>query len=184
MALIKCPACQHDVSDEAVSCPACGHPLKAPPLPPPVARRAQPVKKQSTWWIGCIIAGGIGLLAIPVIGMLAAIAIPSFVKARSVTQEKLCVNNIRMIEHAKDALAVERDAKTGDVLPLADIKAHLGQSQPEGRVMSCPRDPQKSFETSYVPGAVGEDAVCLHHRSGSTAHSHSRAPPSAREPRR
>lgn len=28
MALIPCPACQHQVSTEAVSCPQCGHPLK------------------------------------------------------------------------------------------------------------------------------------------------------------
>jgi len=29
MALIKCPACGHEISDEAVSCPNCGHPLKS-----------------------------------------------------------------------------------------------------------------------------------------------------------
>src|SRR5437879_6487658 len=29
MALIECPACVHDVSDQAVSCPNCGHPIKA-----------------------------------------------------------------------------------------------------------------------------------------------------------
>ena len=27
MPLIKCPACQHDISDQAQSCPNCGHPL-------------------------------------------------------------------------------------------------------------------------------------------------------------
>jgi zinc-ribbon domain len=27
MALIKCPECQHQVSDKAVSCPSCGHPI-------------------------------------------------------------------------------------------------------------------------------------------------------------
>lgn len=26
MALVKCPACQHDVSDQAPTCPNCGHP--------------------------------------------------------------------------------------------------------------------------------------------------------------
>lgn len=29
MALIKCPECGHEVSDEALSCPNCGHPLKS-----------------------------------------------------------------------------------------------------------------------------------------------------------
>jgi hypothetical protein len=28
MALIKCPSCAKDVSDQADTCPACGHPIK------------------------------------------------------------------------------------------------------------------------------------------------------------
>jgi predicted amidophosphoribosyltransferase len=28
MALIKCPSCSKDVSDQADVCPACGHPIK------------------------------------------------------------------------------------------------------------------------------------------------------------
>lgn len=32
MALIKCPACQNEVSDQAISCPKCGQPLKVDPV--------------------------------------------------------------------------------------------------------------------------------------------------------
>ena len=28
MALIKCPACEKEISSEAMSCPGCGHPIK------------------------------------------------------------------------------------------------------------------------------------------------------------
>jgi len=28
MALIQCPACDHEISDRARSCPKCGHPLR------------------------------------------------------------------------------------------------------------------------------------------------------------
>ena len=28
MALIKCPECAHDVSDQAASCPECGYPIQ------------------------------------------------------------------------------------------------------------------------------------------------------------
>jgi uncharacterized transporter YbjL len=31
MALIKCSACGHEISDQALSCPNCGHPLKSRP---------------------------------------------------------------------------------------------------------------------------------------------------------
>jgi uncharacterized paraquat-inducible protein A len=30
MALIKCPACSREVSEQAAACPQCGHPLNAP----------------------------------------------------------------------------------------------------------------------------------------------------------
>ena len=29
MGLIKCPECQHDVSDKAAACPKCGYPIAA-----------------------------------------------------------------------------------------------------------------------------------------------------------
>ena len=50
MALIKCPECGKEISDEATSCPNCGHPMRkmeasAPPL-------NQPKKKKH----GCLIA--------------------------------------------------------------------------------------------------------------------------------
>ena len=31
MAMINCPECQRQVSDQATSCPGCGHPLKTAP---------------------------------------------------------------------------------------------------------------------------------------------------------
>jgi len=125
-----------------------------------------PPGKKSNWWIGCLIAGAIGIFAVFFIGLLAAIAIPSFVKARHAAQEKLCENNVRQIEHVKAALALERDAKPGDTLPVEEVKEFLGQSEAGGRTMCCPKDPQKSFETSYEIGVVGEGAACRFHRSG------------------
>lgn len=180
MEMVKCPACQHDVSDEAMSCPGCGQPLKAPPTPPPMPRQG---KKQSNWWIGCIVAGAIGFLAIPVIGLLAAIAIPSFVKAREVARENMCANNVRMIEHAKAEVALKRNSTAGDALPAEDVKQVLAESQAEGRAPFCPGDPQESFETSYEIGAVGEEVTCLHHGPDETvAQSHRLAPVRDRSP--
>jgi len=42
------------------------------------------------------------MIVVAIIGLLAAIAIPSLVKARTETQKKLCVNNLRLIEDAID----------------------------------------------------------------------------------
>jgi type II secretory pathway pseudopilin PulG len=44
--------------------------------------------------------------AVPV-GMLAAIAIPNFVKARGAAQKNACINNLRQIDGAKQQWALE-----------------------------------------------------------------------------
>ena len=48
------------------------------------------------------------MIVVAIIGLLAAIAIPSFMKARTTSQAKACVNNLRQIESGKEqwALAV------------------------------------------------------------------------------
>ena len=47
MSLIKCPECNKDVSNEAISCPYCGYPIKKKlhedkPIPKVIARRGDP----------------------------------------------------------------------------------------------------------------------------------------------
>jgi len=48
------------------------------------------------------------LPAVAVPAMLAAIAIPNFVKARTVSQENACINNLRQIDAAKHEWALEK----------------------------------------------------------------------------
>ncbi len=72
MALIDCPECGKQVSDQAVACPHCGMPLKpmaAPAQPPPmlpprpvVAPPAQPVRKHS----GCLVIL-LGMVAVGIV---------------------------------------------------------------------------------------------------------------------
>ena len=44
MALIKCPECDHNVSDKAVSCPNCGYPMNTATSTKPRVRNAKPLK--------------------------------------------------------------------------------------------------------------------------------------------
>jgi competence protein ComGC len=55
-----------------------------------------------------LITGYITIALIPVIALLTAIAIPNFVKARATAQKNACVNNLRMIEGAKEQLKLEK----------------------------------------------------------------------------
>jgi prepilin-type N-terminal cleavage/methylation domain-containing protein len=54
------------------------------------------------------------MIVVAIIGLLAAIAIPNFVKARESAQLNSIVNNLRIIEGAKDQWALEQKKGTGD----------------------------------------------------------------------
>ena len=55
------------------------------------------------------------MIVVAIIGLLAAIAIPNFVKARESAQLNSIINNLRIIEGAKDQWALENKKGTGDL---------------------------------------------------------------------
>src|SRR5262245_6505518 len=65
------------------------------------------------------------LITVGIIGMLAAIAMPSWVKSREQAQLKGIINNLRMIESSKDAWALEFRKGTGDTPTGPDLTAYL-----------------------------------------------------------
>ncbi|MCK5849736.1 MAG: type II secretion system protein [Kiritimatiellae bacterium] len=46
------------------------------------------------------------MIVVAIIGLLAAIAIPSFVKARNTSQQNACINNLRQIDSGKEQAAL------------------------------------------------------------------------------
>jgi prepilin-type N-terminal cleavage/methylation domain-containing protein len=46
------------------------------------------------------------MIVVAIIGLLAAIAIPSFVKARNTSQQNACINNLRIIDAGKEQCAM------------------------------------------------------------------------------
>ena len=53
------------------------------------------------------------MIVVAIIGLLAAIAIPNFVKARATSQQNACINNLRQIAAAIDQWALETGQTTG-----------------------------------------------------------------------
>jgi len=53
------------------------------------------------------------MIVVAIIGLLAAIAIPNFVKARAQSQLNACVNNLRQIDAAANQFALEKGKSTG-----------------------------------------------------------------------
>src|SRR6266540_7366540 len=65
------------------------------------------------------------MIVVAIIGLLAVIAIPNFVKARESAQLNSIFNNLRIIEGAKDQWALENKKGTGDSTDLATISDYL-----------------------------------------------------------
>jgi prepilin-type N-terminal cleavage/methylation domain-containing protein len=93
------------------------------------------------------------MIVVLIIGLLAAIAVPGFARARADARAKTCVNNLRLIEAAKDQWAMATGAAEGATVTVTDaeyIEQFKGSTQP-----LCPVGP-----TAYVVGAVGTAPTC------------------------
>jgi hypothetical protein len=62
------------------------------------------------------------------VGMISAIAIPNFVKARTTSQSNVCINNLRMLDAAKQQWALEKSKLSADVPVMDDLKPYLRQT--------------------------------------------------------
>jgi prepilin-type N-terminal cleavage/methylation domain-containing protein len=53
------------------------------------------------------------MIVVAIIGLLAAIAIPNFIKARATSQQNACINNLRQIDAAINEWALENGQSNG-----------------------------------------------------------------------
>ena len=53
------------------------------------------------------------MIVVAIIGLLAAIAIPNFIKSRATAQQNACINNLRQIDGAINEWALETGQSNG-----------------------------------------------------------------------
>jgi len=100
------------------------------------------------------------MIVVAIIGLLAAIAIPNFVRARTTAQQNACINNLRQIDGAKQQWALENKV-SATALPVGtDIQPYMGRGS-AGTLPNCPADAARTFDTSYTVGNVQTAPVCL-----------------------
>lgn len=75
------------------------------------------------------------MIVVAIIGLLAAIAIPNFVKARETSRKNACINNLRQIDGAKQQWALETSAAPSATPRSADL---YGPSSYIKVAPSCP----------------------------------------------
>jgi prepilin-type N-terminal cleavage/methylation domain-containing protein len=57
------------------------------------------------------------LIVVGIIGLLAAIAIPNFIRSRAASQQNACINNLRQLSSAVDQWAMETGQPAGAPAP-------------------------------------------------------------------
>ena len=65
------------------------------------------------------------MIVVAIIGLLAAIAIPNFVKARTSAQTNTCVNNLRQMSGAVDTWALDAKQTVGAAVAIGNLLPYL-----------------------------------------------------------
>src|SRR5207237_7970544 len=65
------------------------------------------------------------MIVVAIIALLAAIAVPGFLRARKRSQATRILNDLRMIDSAVDQYAIETNRKTGDTVAIKDWNSYL-----------------------------------------------------------
>ena len=95
------------------------------------------------------------MIVVAIIGLLAAIAIPSFMKARTTSQANACINNLRQIEAGKEQWALAaKVSPPQDCDSAANMTAIMAYIKNPTAVTNCPGGGTVTF------GFLGTNAAC------------------------
>ncbi len=99
------------------------------------------------------------MIVVAIIGLLAAIAIPNFVRARLRAQQTVCITNLRQIDGAKNLWALDNRGSAGATPTPANLQPFLGRGN--GTLPKCPADSSGTFATSYGINDLQTAPICL-----------------------
>jgi len=94
------------------------------------------------------------MIVVAIIGLLAAIAIPNFVKARATSQANACINNLRQIDAAANQFALEKGQTTGSPITLTSDLTPYIKLNSSNKIPPCPAN------GTYTETAVGVAPTC------------------------
>jgi prepilin-type N-terminal cleavage/methylation domain-containing protein len=89
------------------------------------------------------------MIVVLIIGILLAIAVPNFIKARESSRKQTCIANLKQIDSAKEQCAMELKWDTGHACAMADLSPNYMKSIP-----TCPSG------GTYTVDVVGTPPTC------------------------
>jgi prepilin-type N-terminal cleavage/methylation domain-containing protein len=94
------------------------------------------------------------MIVVALIGLLASIAVPNYVRARDNSQQSTCVNNLRQIDGAAQTWALETKQAPSATYALTDLKPYIKLNS-QGNIPGCPAN------GIYTPGlTVAASPTC------------------------
>jgi len=90
------------------------------------------------------------MIVVAIIGLLAAIAIPNFIRARATSQQNACINNLRQIDAAISEWALETGQNNGATVTSPMVVSAYIKLNSNNSVPLCPA--QGSYSTTSVGG--------------------------------
>jgi len=100
------------------------------------------------------------MIVVAIIGLLAAIAIPAFMKARNSARRNACINNLRMIDNAKDQYALEYGGTNGTQFTWYNLSLYI---RDVSNKCICPASIGKATnvpDDTYAIAVLGSNPYC------------------------
>jgi prepilin-type N-terminal cleavage/methylation domain-containing protein len=94
------------------------------------------------------------MIVVALIGLLATIATPTWVRARTNSQTNACVNNLRQIEGAKQQWGLETKQSPSSVPTYTELSSYLKHA------VSCPSSSDTTFAASYEMNPLSSPVAC------------------------
>ena len=94
------------------------------------------------------------MIVVAIIGLLAAIAIPNFVRARTTSQKNACINNLRQIDGAKQQWALENHQQSTASPGSTSLRPYMGRGTAGSLFPTCPAS------GNYTIGNIATPPTC------------------------
>ena len=101
------------------------------------------------------------MIVVLIIGILLAIAVPNFIRAREQSRAKSCSANLKQIDSAKQQWAMDNKiANSNTTPPTLDATAATGLVGPSLYIKATPVCPSTGVVADYTVGDINTDPTC------------------------